>query len=52
MPDTYPAGTLLTCTHEQCDCRVLIQQACDCEGADSSNYTCACGAELVPVTEA
>jgi hypothetical protein len=46
----YPAGTVLTCTHEHCDCRVLIQSECHCEGVDDrSSYTCACGAELVPV---
>jgi metallothionein len=50
MATKYEAGTLLTCTHEGCGCRVLIQEECNCEGADSANYTCACGAPLVPVT--
>ena len=47
---TYAVGTVLTCTHEGCGCRVLIQESCHCEGAENSNYTCACGATLVPVS--
>jgi len=50
MATTHEEGTLLTCAHEGCGCRVLIQAPCNCEGADSANYTCACGAPLVPVT--
>ena len=46
---SYSEGTVLTCTHEDCDCRVLIQAACHCEGADQSKFRCGCGAELVPV---
>ena len=30
--------------------RVLIQEQCNCSGADNANYTCACGAKLVPVS--
>jgi hypothetical protein len=49
---TYTEGTVLTCTHEGCKCRVLIQAECHCEGATSeSAYRCACGAELVPVQD-
>ena len=51
MATTYETGTLLTCTHEDCGCRVMIQVPCGCEGADDSNYTCACGAKLVPVPQ-
>jgi hypothetical protein len=47
---TYETGTLLTCTHEGCGCRVMIQEPCHCEGAENTNYTCACGAKLVPVS--
>jgi len=48
----YTAGTVLTCTHEDCHCRVLIQEECHCPGAaDGSAYRCACGASLVPVSE-
>jgi metallothionein len=48
----YPKGILLTCTHEHCNCRVLIQEECHCEGVtDESIYRCVCGAELVPVKD-
>jgi hypothetical protein len=51
MPE-YREGTVLTCTHEHCSCRVLIQSECHCDGVtDESRYTCACGAPLVPVDE-
>jgi len=51
MP-SYPDGTVLTCTHVDCPCRVVIQAACHCPGATGpSTYRCACGAELIPVTE-
>jgi hypothetical protein len=49
---SYPEGTVLTCSHEDCNCRVLIQAECHCPGAEGrSAYHCACGAELVPVAE-
>lgn len=49
----YPRGAVLTCTHEDCNCRVVIQEECHCEGVnEDSIYRCACGAELVPVPEA
>jgi metallothionein len=45
-------GTVLTCTHPDCHCRVLIQEECHCPGVgEASSYRCACGAELVPVSE-
>ncbi len=48
----HAKGTVLTCTHEDCNCRVLIQAECHCPGVtDESSYRCACGAELVPVTQ-
>jgi metallothionein len=46
----YTEGTLLTCTHGDCKCRVLIEAECHCPTAtDEPAYRCACGAELVPV---
>ena len=51
MPNTYVAGTLLTCEHEHCGCRILVQEQCNCEGSDDSNYTCGCGAKLVRAPE-
>ena len=44
----YTEGTVLTCTCEECSCRVLIQTECHCPGVtDESTYRCACGAELI-----
>lgn len=45
----YAQGAELTCTHEDCNCRVLIEAECHCPGVTSdSQYVCACGAPLVP----
>lgn len=44
---------VLTCPHEGCNCRVRIESEChypDVTG--ESQYTCACGAPLVPVNSA
>jgi metallothionein len=43
------AGTLLTCGHEGCGCRVRIEVECHCDGADQA-YRCACGDEMVAVS--
>jgi metallothionein len=52
MPQ-YVEGMVLTCTHEDCACRVRIESECHCPGVTSeSQYTCACGAPLVPVQPA
>ena len=52
MTTRYTKGTVMTCTHEHCNCRVLIQEECHCEGVtDRSIYRCACGAELIPVEQ-
>lgn len=48
---TLTEGTVLTCTHEDCDCRVRIETACHCEGA-GADYVCSCGAPMVEVTDA
>ena len=45
-----PEGAVLTCAHDGCGCRVLVQSECHCPGAGQS-YVCACGTEMVPVTE-
>lgn len=51
MPD-YPRGTVMTCTHEGCGCRVVIENECHCsEVTPESTYVCACGAPLLPVEE-
>ena len=49
MMTSYPRGTILTCTHTDCNCRVLIQEECRCTGAvGPSTYQRTCGAELIP----
>ena len=30
----YTEGTVLTCTHQECDCRVLVQAQCSLPGGD------------------
>ncbi len=45
-----PSGTVLTCAHEGCECRIRVESECHCEGPESS-YKCTCGADMVPVTE-
>lgn len=45
----HEAGTLLTCTHQDCGCRVRIEAACHCPGANGP-YRCTCGDEMVVVS--
>lgn len=45
---TYEVGTLLTCGHEGCGCRVRIEVPCHCSGA-GEGYRCTCGDALTPV---
>jgi metallothionein len=46
--ENYPGGTLLTCTHDECPCRVRVEVDCHC--ADSGKpYRCTCGTEMVAV---
>jgi hypothetical protein len=44
----YATGTVLTCGHESCSCRVRIEAKCDCVGAGSS-YVCTCGEPMVVI---
>lgn len=46
----YTKGTVLTCEHGGCSCRVRIEEECHCPSGDRS-YTCSCGAPLVELTE-
>lgn len=48
---TYEAGTLLTCGHEGCGCRVRIEVPCHCSGA-GEGYRCTCGDALTPWSNA
>jgi metallothionein len=47
----YAKGTVLTCGHEDCGCRVHIDEECHCPSGDGV-YTCACGAPLVELSDA
>jgi hypothetical protein len=42
------AGTLLTCTHADCGCRIRIEVPCHCPGAGEP-YRCTCGDDMVVV---
>ncbi len=43
----FTEGTVLTCTHADCGCRVLVQRACHCQTEAGATYSCACGAPMV-----
>ncbi|MBV9319629.1 MAG: metallothionein [Mycobacterium sp.] len=45
----YEKGTLLTCGHEGCGCRVRIEVECHCAESGQA-YRCTCGDELVAVS--
>ena len=45
---TVEKGTALTCGHESCGCRVLIDEVCTCPGG-SDHYTCICGSPMAAV---
>ena len=47
---TYSQGAVLTCTHDECNCRIRVETECDCAGARQA-YMCTCGAEMIEVTE-
>jgi metallothionein len=47
----YIQGTVLTCSHSDCDCRVRIESECHCTSDTASPYVCTCGAPMVEVTE-
>lgn len=45
----YSKGTVLTCGHEGCGCRVRIDEECHCPSGNGA-YTCVCGEPLVALT--
>lgn len=47
----YSKGTVLTCGHEGCGCRVHIDEECHCPSGNKT-YTCACGEPMVVLTAA
>ncbi|HEU5150659.1 MAG TPA: hypothetical protein VFU19_09190 [Iamia sp.] len=44
---TVAPGTTLTCTNDDCPCRIVVQAPCP----HGDDYTCACGHALVPLTD-
>ena len=47
MTGAVDAGTELTCTDEDCDCSLIVQNPCP----HGNDYLCGCGAPLVPAGE-
>lgn len=47
---SYPPGVLLTCTHDDCGCRVRVEVECTCPDAGDP-YRCTCGTEMRPVQD-
>lgn len=47
----FAKGTVLTCQHAECGCRVRIDEECHCPSGDQS-YTCACGTPMVVLEDA
>ncbi len=46
----YAQGTVLTCTHDDCLCRIRVETECHCTSAGDP-YRCTCGAPMVEVVE-
>lgn len=46
----YLQGTVLTCSHGDCDCRIRIESECHCTGS-GDRYACTCGAPMVELVE-
>jgi hypothetical protein len=44
---SYTSGTVLTCSHDGCGCRVRIEAECHCPDSGAP-YQCSCGAPMVP----
>lgn len=49
--ENYQRGALLTCSHDDCGCRIRVEVECNCPDAGDA-YRCSCGAEMVPVKNA
>jgi hypothetical protein len=47
---SYQPGAVLTCTHDDCGCRVRVEVECHCPDAGDA-YRCTCGAEMVTVEQ-
>jgi hypothetical protein len=44
----YEKGTVLSCGHSGCGCRVVVEVPCHCSGAGKA-YSCTCGSEMTQV---
>lgn len=46
----YASGTVLTCGHDECGCRVRVESECGCAHADEP-YICKCGEPMIKVAD-
>jgi hypothetical protein len=46
----WTEGTVLTCIHDACQCRIRIESACHCADAGAA-YVCTCGVPMIEVVE-
>jgi hypothetical protein len=46
--ENYSSGTVPTCSHGECGCRVLVESECHCADAGEP-YVCTCGSPMVKV---
>jgi hypothetical protein len=49
MPN-YTEGTVLTCSHGDCNCRIRIESECHCPDSGAP-YICTCGVPMVEVAD-
>lgn len=47
---SYSRGTVLTCSHDDCNCRIRVESECRCPDAGQA-YQCTCGAPMVEVAD-
>jgi hypothetical protein len=45
----FPEGTVLTCVHEGCECRIRIESECTCAEAGAA-YVCTCGVPMIEIS--
>jgi metallothionein len=46
--ENYSSGTVLTCSHGGCGCRVRVESECHCADAGQP-YICTCGSPMTKV---
>ena len=47
---SYQPGALITCSHDDCGCRIRVEVECYCPDAGGA-YRCTCGAEMIEVSD-